>query len=83
MIQNPPRRLALKCVALAVAAAAARSGVIYVNLFRERQHDPFVRDPSLHASDGLHPSDRGYAVWWQALQAQAQAGLPARLQAAR
>jgi lysophospholipase L1-like esterase len=53
-----------------VARAAARSNAIYVNLFHERDDDPFVRQPDLHASDGLHPSDAGYRVWWQVLQAQ-------------
>ena len=55
-----------------VAAAAARSeAVVYVDLFEERDDDPFVRQPSLNAADGLHPSDAGYRVWWQALQVQA------------
>jgi lysophospholipase L1-like esterase len=54
-----------------VAQAAARTGAIYVNMFRERADDPFVVMPSLNAADGLHPSDIGYLVWWQALQVQA------------
>jgi lysophospholipase L1-like esterase len=53
-----------------VARAAARTNAIYVNLFHERDDDPFVRQPELNAGDGLHPSDAGYRVWWQALQAQ-------------
>ncbi len=53
-----------------VARAAARTNAIYVNLFHERDDDPFVRQPELNASDGLHPSDAGYGVWWQVLQAQ-------------
>jgi lysophospholipase L1-like esterase len=53
-----------------VAAAAARTDAVYVRLFQERDDDPFVRQPELNASDGLHPSDAGYRVWWQALQAQ-------------
>ena len=52
-------------------AAALRGGVRYVRLFHDRQDDPFVLDPTLNASDGLHPGDRGYALWWQELQAQA------------
>jgi lysophospholipase L1-like esterase len=60
-----------------VAAAAARSDAIYVDLFEEREEDPFVRNPALNAVDGLHPSDGGYRVWWQVLQA--QAGLARRL----
>ena len=62
-------------------SAAQRGGARYVNLFHERDDDPFVRDPSLNASDGLHPGDGGYAVWWQELQT--QAGLAQTLAAAR
>lgn len=54
-----------------VARGAERSGAVYVDLFRERADDPFVADPSLNASDGLHPSDAGYGNWWQELQEQA------------
>lgn len=53
-----------------VADAAAREGLVYVNLFRERAADPFVADPALNAADGLHPSDAGYRHWWAQLQAQ-------------
>ncbi len=60
-----------------VAAAAARTGAIYVNLFHERERDPFVIEPSLNAVDGLHPSDAGYRAWWQALTM--QAGMAQRL----
>ena len=55
----------------AVQDAAARTGAIYVNLFYERDDDPFVIDRSLNAKDGLHPSDAGYRLWWQALKAHA------------
>ena len=54
-----------------VQQAAARTGAVYVNLFHERDNDPFVSNPALNASDGLHPSDAGYAVWFEQLQAQA------------
>jgi len=54
-----------------MATSAARSGFVYVNLFRERSNDPFVADRSLNASDGLHPSDSGYRNWWGELQRQA------------
>ena len=50
---------------------AARHGAVYVNLFRERDDDPFVQQPELNAADGLHPSDAGYRVWYAALRAQA------------
>ena len=54
-----------------VASAAQASNAIYVDLFKERENDPFVLTPALNARDGLHPSDAGYRVWWQALQRQA------------
>ncbi len=54
-----------------IAAAASSSNAIYVNLFKSRQDDPFVHTPALNASDGLHPSDAGYRVWWETLQMQA------------
>lgn len=53
-----------------VREAAALHGAVYVNLFKERAEDPFVQEPGLHARDGLHPSDLGYAVWLQELMAQ-------------
>ena len=56
---------------VAAATATTRSNAIYVNLFQERDDDPFVRQPELNARDGLHPSDAGYRVWWQVLQEQA------------
>jgi lysophospholipase L1-like esterase len=55
----------------AASAASVRSGAIYVNLYRERAQDPFVRQPQLHAADGLHPSDAGYRQWWSELETQA------------
>lgn len=64
-----------------VADKAQRTGAVYVKLFHERENDPFVADRSLNARDGLHPSDKGYRSWWQALRE--QAGLDARLAAAR
>lgn len=60
--------------------AAARHGAVLVNLFRESADDPFVERPELNASDGLHPSDAGYRVWFGELMAQAD--LPKRLSAA-
>lgn len=63
-----------------VQTAARRRGAVYVNLFKEREDDPFAQQPSLNASDGLHPSDAGYRVWFEELQA--QAGLRERLEAA-
>ncbi len=60
-----------------VREAASRHGATVVNLFHERDDDPFVRHPELNASDGLHPSDAGYRVWFDALLQ--QVALPRRL----
>jgi lysophospholipase L1-like esterase len=61
----------------AVRAAATRHGVRVVNMAREKEADPFVQNPDLNASDGLHPSDAGYRVWRDELLAQTD--LAARL----
>jgi lysophospholipase L1-like esterase len=63
-----------------VEAAASQTGATYVNLFQERADDPFVKDLSLNARDGLHPSSAGYRVWFQQLMT--QAGLAGPLSAA-
>jgi lysophospholipase L1-like esterase len=55
--------------------------VTYVNLFEEREDDPFVQQPGLHAADGLHPGDAGYALWLEVLDR--QAALRQRLAPAR
>jgi lysophospholipase L1-like esterase len=60
-----------------VRETAARQGAVYVNLFKERADDPFATRPELNARDGLHPSDLGYQVWFEALMA--QSGLARRL----
>ena len=53
--------------------AAAANGAGYVNLFSERATDPFALEPArLHASDRLHPSDAGYALWHRELAAQSR-----------
>ncbi len=57
-----------------VREAAARHGATYVDLFRERDDDPFVRQPGLNARDGLHPSDAGYREWYATLMAQSTLG---------
>lgn len=51
-------------------ALAAREGVVYVDLFKERDADPFVANAALNSRDGLHPSDAGYRVWYDLLLAQ-------------
>ena len=55
-----------------VRAAAADNGALYVNLYKEKDEDPFAqRSDELNAKDGLHPSDAGYRVWYSELNAQA------------
>lgn len=50
---------------------AKNKGVEYVDLFRERDQDPFLRDPAkYYASDGLHPGNEGYGVWYGELMRQ-------------
>ena len=52
-----------------VREAAAASGSVYVNLYEDRDKDPFAQDPQrMNAADGLHPSDAGYALWFRALK---------------
>jgi lysophospholipase L1-like esterase len=54
-----------------VRDAAQTQGAAYVNLYKDRADDPFAQRPhALHAADGLHPSDAGYAQWLQELNAQ-------------
>jgi lysophospholipase L1-like esterase len=60
---------------------ASRHGAVLVNLFRERADEPFVQRQELNASDGLHPTDAGYWVWFGELMG--QAALSQRLWAAR
>ena len=54
-----------------VRVAAEQHGLVYVDLFHEYDADPFVLQPELNASDGLHPSDAGYRAWFDALALQA------------
>ncbi|MFW6210272.1 MAG: SGNH/GDSL hydrolase family protein [Patescibacteria group bacterium] len=49
--------------------AAARPELTYVNLYEPPHSDPFVSQPDIyHALDGLHPSDAGYAAWYEKLR---------------
>lgn len=53
-------------------ASAGAVDATYVDLYRERAADPFAQDPQrLIAADRLHPSDAGYAVWFDELERQA------------
>ena len=59
---------------------AADHGAIYVNLYKDKADDPFAQRPDeLNARDGLHPSDAGYRLWYEALNT--QAALASRLKA--
>jgi len=56
-----------------VRETAQRRQAVYVNLYKDRANDPFAQQPDLlHASDGLHPSDAGYRIWFDELMVQAQ-----------
>ncbi|RZJ27152.1 MAG: GDSL family lipase [Haliea sp.] len=65
-----------------VRQVAADNGALYVNLFKEKEDDPFAQRPDeLNARDGLHPSDAGYQLWYAELNTQAE--LSRRLAALR
>ena len=65
-----------------VRQVAADNGALYVNLFKEKEDDPFAQRPDeLNARDELHPSDAGYRLWHAELNSQADlAGRLAALQ---
>ena len=59
-----------------VRGIAGNTGTLYVNLYQAREVDPFAQAPvRYHAADGLHPSDEGYALWYQQLRAQSRGRL--------
>ena len=65
-----------------VREAAKDNSALYVNLYKDKAEDPFARRPDeLNAEDGLHPSDAGYRLWYDELNAQAD--LSGRLSALR
>lgn len=50
---------------------AAHLDIEYVDLFKERDEDPFLRDPNLYyAADYLHPGSEGYRLWYEELKRQ-------------
>lgn len=54
-----------------VQHTAQESGARYVRLLKPATVDPFALDPKhMHAADGLHPSSKGYAEWFQELETQ-------------
>ncbi|HET7404143.1 MAG TPA: SGNH/GDSL hydrolase family protein, partial [Usitatibacter sp.] len=43
-------------------------GVTFVDLFRDPDECPFVKEPHrYYCADGLHPSGEGYGLWFAAL----------------
>jgi lysophospholipase L1-like esterase len=55
-----------------VARVSAELGVVFVDLFRDPQAEPFEREPArYYCPDRLHPSGEGYAIWFAALITQA------------
>ena len=49
---------------------AREENVIYVDLFKEPKDEPFSKDPKrFYAADGFHPSEEGYAIWFEQLKA--------------
>ncbi|MGV8803390.1 MAG: GDSL-type esterase/lipase family protein [Polaromonas sp.] len=58
-----------------VRQAASDQGALYVSLYEDKADDPFAQRPdTLNASDGLHPSDAGYQLWYDELNTQAAMG---------
>lgn len=48
------------------AEESAKYGVQYVNLYIPPEADPFVLERNVYlAGDGVHPSSRGYNLWFQ------------------
>jgi len=49
--------------------AAEESDVTYVDLFREKEDDPFFLEPYRYlAKDLFHPSSEGYGLWYEELR---------------
>jgi lysophospholipase L1-like esterase len=54
-----------------VKRVVAEEGIIFVDLFRDPATEPFVKEPKLYyCPDFLHPSGKGYAIWFAMLTAQ-------------
>jgi lysophospholipase L1-like esterase len=51
--------------------AAAHQGIEYVDLFQEKDKDPFLKNPNLcYAPDFLHPGSEGYRLWYKEVKNQ-------------
>lgn len=58
-----------RAVRTTLTEEAAQAGVTYVDLFEERETDPFGKDPdTFYSRDGLHPSGAGYGLWFKKLE---------------
>jgi len=54
-----------------VKRLAEELGVIFVDLFKDANEDPFYKEPRrYYCADGLHPSAEGYGLWFLTLIAQ-------------
>lgn len=43
-----------------------KATVSYIDLYRQKRHDPFVHSPeSFFAPDKIHPNDSGYGLWYE------------------
>lgn len=52
-----------------IMTAANTHDVHYVDLFREKEDDPFAQDTEkYYAEDSFHPSSEGYADWYEYIQ---------------
>ncbi len=60
-----------KCVTTTFAHVIAHTAdTVHIPLYAERADDPLTRDPrTLFSHDGIHPSDAGYAYWYQKIRA--------------
>ena len=51
--------------------AASIAGAEYVDLFKEKGDDPFLKNPDkFYAADYLHPGSHGYGLWFEELKKQ-------------
>jgi lysophospholipase L1-like esterase len=52
-------------------AVSRREKIEYIDLFKERDKDPFLRDSAtFYAADTLHPGSEGYRLWYEELKRQ-------------
>lgn len=58
-----------RSVSRVLRRCAERTGVCFVNFFREADADPFSAQPQLYyGADGVHPSGAAYSWCYRALQ---------------